>query len=198
MIGMINSIDPVTCIADYNDLCGENPLWDARGQRLFWTDMTGRRFYSYDWKTRKSSILKEDLEICGAAFNEPGGWVIVNSRGIWLWDGTGPPRLIAGEIDGQRCNMNDCIADPKGRLFAGSWFYDAAREDYPLGHLIRIDRDGSGRIVDEGIHLANGLGFSPDLGTLYFADSIARLIYAYDYNADTGNIRNRREFVRVP
>jgi hypothetical protein len=25
MIGMIDSIDPVTSIANYNDLCGENP-----------------------------------------------------------------------------------------------------------------------------------------------------------------------------
>ena len=198
MIGMINSIYPISSIADYNDLCGENPLWDPTGQRLFWTDMTGRRFYSYDWKTRQSAILKQDLEICGAAFNEPEGWVVVNSGGIWLWDGTGPLQLIASEIDGQRCNMNDCIADPQGRLFAGSWFYDPTREDYPLGHLVRIDRDGSGKIVDEGIHLANGLGFAPDLRTLYFADSVARLIYAYDYSAETGEIRNRREFVRVP
>lgn len=195
---MIDSITSVLSIANYNDLCGENPIWDTVGQRLFWTDMTGRRFYSYDWNTRQSSILKHELEICGAAFNEPQGWVAVNSGGIWLWDGGDKMELLASEIDGQRCNMNDCIADPRGRLFAGSWFYDPYREDYPLGHLIQIDLDGSGKIVDEGIHLANGLGFSPDLSTLYFADSIARLIFAYDYNAETGNIKNRREFVRVP
>jgi D-xylonolactonase len=198
MIGMMVSIAPVTSIADYNDLCGENPLWDAVGQRLFWTDMTGKRFYSYDWKTRTSSILKQELEICGAAFNEPHGWVVVNSGGIWLWDGAERMDLLANEVDGERCNMNDCIADPQGRLFAGSWFYDPNREDYPLGHLIRIDRDGSAKIVDEGIHLANGLGFSPDLRTLYFADSIARLIFAYDYSPETGEIGNRREFVQVP
>lgn len=197
MIGMMDSTDQVTSIADYNDLCGENPLWDSAGQRLYWTDMTGRRFYSYDWKTRLSAIVKQEFEICGAAFNETG-WVVVNSGGIWLWNGDGATQLIASEVDGQRCNMNDCIADPKGRVFAGSWFYDPNRDDYPLGHLIRIDQDGSAKIVDEGIHLANGLGFSPDRGTLYFADSIARLIFAYDYSAETGEIRNRREFVCVP
>jgi len=94
--------------------------------------------------------------------------------------------------------MNDCIADARGRLFAGSYFYDPANDKYPLGHLIRVDTDGSATVVDDGIHLANGLGFSPDLKTLYFADSAARVIFAYDYNVDSGGIRNRRDFVRVP
>ncbi|MGA7411009.1 MAG: SMP-30/gluconolactonase/LRE family protein [Bryobacteraceae bacterium] len=193
----------VLAIADYNDLCGENPLWDVKGQRLYWTDMTGRRFYSYDWGTRQSAIVSQDFEICGAAFNDTGSgdgtsWVVVNSSGIWLWNGLGTPQLVVSEVDGQRCNMNDCVADPRGRLFAGSWFYDPNRDDYALGHLIRVNQDGSAIIVDEGIHLSNGLGFAPDLRTLYFADSVERLIFAYDYDVRTGDIRNRREFVRVP
>ena len=165
--------------------------------------MTGQRFYSYDWKNRQSTILKEEFEVCGAAFNNPAreddfSWVIVNSSGLWLWNGSSKTQLIAGEIEGRRCNMNDCIADPAGGLFTGSWFYDPNRSDYPLGCLIRVDPNGSARIVDDGIHLSNGLGFSPDLRTLYFADSVARVIFAYDYDVQTGNIRNRREFVRVP
>lgn len=193
----------ISAIANYNDLCGENPLWDIKTQRLYWTDMTGRRFYAYDWKSGKSEILEEDFEVCGAAFNEPAsgdapGWVVVNSHGIWLWDGLERLSLLTAEVDGERCQMDDCIADPQGRLFAGSWFYDPADDNYPLGHLIRVDADGSTRIVDDGIHLANGLGFSPDLKTLYFADSAARVIRAYDYNVDSGGIRNRRDFVRVP
>jgi hypothetical protein len=58
--------------------------------------------------------------------------VVVNSQGIRQWDGEGEPRLSIVEADGTKCQMNDCIADPQGRLFAGSWFYDPAREDYPV------------------------------------------------------------------
>ena len=53
-------------------------------------------------------------------------------------------------------------------------------------------------ILDEGIHLSNGLGFSPDLKTLYFSDTIAHVIYAYDYDAKRGAVSNRRIFVDVP
>ena len=117
----------ISAIANYNDLCGENPIWDAKTQRLYWTDVTGHKFYVYDWKARASAIWKEDFEISGAAFNEPlggetPGWVLVNSRGIWLWDGAERLSLVAAEVAGERCKMNDCIADPVGRLFAGSYF----------------------------------------------------------------------------
>ena len=187
----------LSVIADYGDLCGEGPIWDVNSRRLYWTDITGQRFYSYDWATKQHRIVKEGFEVAGAAFNRAGGFVVANSSGIWLWDGAGEPRLVAEQADGCKCQMNDCIADPAGRLLAGSYFYDPSK-DYPLGNLIRVDTDGTAHVIDEGIHLANGLGFSVDVRTLYFTDSAARTIYAYDYDSSTGIVRNRRAFVKVP
>jgi D-xylonolactonase len=104
---------------------------------------------------------------------------------------------MAAEVQGIKCQMNDCIADPEGRLFSGSFYYDP-NGPYPLGFLFRVDTDRTVHIVDEGIHLANGLGFSPDEKTLYFADSVARTIYAYNYDRSAGTVNNRRIFVKVP
>ncbi len=183
-------------IADFQDLCGEAPLWDVRRSCLFWTDCVGLKFYRYDWTSKKSEIVKDGLEINGCALSVNGGVVITNNSGIWLWDG-GSVQLIADTVEGTVCRMNDCIADPNGRLLAGSWFYDPGKE-YPLGNLICVDTDHSARILDEGFHLSNGLGFSPHGKTLYFVDSAARLIFVYDYDAIHGAVKNRRIFVRVP
>lgn len=187
----------LSVVADYGDLCGEGPLWDVASQRLYWTDITSQTFYCYNWSSKQHAIVKEGLEINGAAFNKPSGFVIANSSGIWLWDGAGDPRLVADHADGSKCQMNDCIADPAGRFLAGSCFYDSSK-DYPLGKLIRVDRDGAAHVIDEGFHLANGLGFSVDAKTLYFTDSAARTIFAYDYDIASGSARNRRVFVKVP
>ena len=186
----------MTILADYGDLCGEGPLWDRRTGILYWTDITGKRFYRLNWATSKHEMIKSGFEVAGFAFQESGGFVVVNAQGIWKWDGQNEPGLAITDVEGTRCQMNDCIADPQGRLFAGSWFYDPSLPDYPLGYLIRVDSDGSASVVDEGIHLANGLAFAPDAGTLYFSDSVARVIYAYDYRQDDGRVSNRRVFKR--
>jgi sugar lactone lactonase YvrE len=183
-------------IANYQDICGEGPLWDDTSNSLYWTDIGGQRFYLYDSAQKRATVLHTGLEVCGFAFNEPGGFVIVNSGGIWTWDGVGKPFLLASEVSGYPCKMNDCVADPRGRLLAGSCFYQDTGE-YSLGHLMRVDQDGSLHILDEGIRLANGLGFSPDEHTLYFSDSAERIIYAYDYDAEHGTVQRRRPFVRV-
>src|SRR5437763_12263609 len=93
--------------------------------------------------------------------------------------------------------MNACVADPEGRVYSGSYHYNPSGVAAP-SYLFRIDRDGSVHVVDEGIQFSNGLAFSRDCSTLYFSDSVARCIYAYNWNRETGNLANRRVFVRVP
>jgi D-xylonolactonase len=58
--------------------------------------------------------------------------------------------------------------------------------------------DGSVRVADEGIKFSNGLAFSPDCTTLYFSDTVARCIYAYEWHRGSGKLTNRRVFVRIP
>jgi D-xylonolactonase len=183
-------------IADYQDLCGECPIWDPATATLYWTDCVSQRFYRYRPETGTHEIVKRGLEINGFRLNEGGAFVVTNNSGIWLWDGGDSVRLIADRVGSDKCQMNDCIADPEGRLLAGSWFYDS-NGAYPLGKLMRIGTEGRVTVLDEGIHLANGLAFSLDYQTLYFTDSAARRIYAYDYDAQTGETRNRRVLVQL-
>ena len=66
---------------------------------------------------------------------------------------------------------------------------------YILG---RFDTDGLVHVADEGIQFSNGLASSPDCSTLYFSDSVARCIYAYQWRRETGKLSNRRVFIRLP
>lgn len=191
-------MQPVEAIADYGDLCGECPTWSSRDQVLYWSDISGRKLYRCTWPARTHAVHHEGLEVSGIALHASGGLVIVNSEGVWLRNADGKPHLVVDVVDGRRCALNDCIADPEGRLFTGSCFFDPNRDDYDLGFLMRVDNDGAAQIVDDGIHLANGLGFSPDGSTLYFTDSAARILYAYDYRRVDGAIRNRRVFAKIP
>jgi sugar lactone lactonase YvrE len=188
---------PIEVVADYGDLCGEGPLWDDRNQILYWTDIDGKKFYRFLWKENRHELVHDGFQINGACMQEHGGFVVTNSSGAWLWSPQSQPTLLASEADGKECLLNDCIADPEGRVYSGSYHHNP-NGIAPPSFLFRIDTDGSVHVADEGIQFANGLAFSPDCSTLYFSDSVARCVYAYEWHRGTGNLRNRRIFVRLP
>jgi len=113
----------VATIADDGNLCGECPLWDSGVQSLYWTDAVGRKLFRYDWQTQSKHVLLEDFEVNSCALDESGSLALANHGGVWLWNGMAPPIPIAREVDGRRMHLNDCIADPSGRLLPGSNFY---------------------------------------------------------------------------
>ena len=187
--------ETIEVVADYQDQCGECPVWDPERNVLYWTDCTGLRFYAYEGGRHR--IVRSGFQVNGFRLHRQGGFVVANNEGLWYWDGASEPALILAQAEGEPCQLNDCIADSQGRLYSGSCFYDPYVE-YPLGKLIRFDLDGTARILDDGFQLANGLGLSPDDRTLYFTDTAARTIYAYDYDPATGDVTKRRVFVKVP
>jgi D-xylono/L-arabinono-1,4-lactonase len=187
----------IQVVADYGDLCGEGPLWDDREQILYWTDIDGKKSYRYLWNECRHEFVQKGFQVNGWTMQESDGFVVTNSSGIWLWNPPAEPILLASELDGKDCVMNDCIADPEGRVYSGSYHYNPTGVAAP-SYLFRIDTDGSVHVADEGIQFSNGLAFSADCNTLYFSDSVARCIYSYNWERETGNLSNRRVFVRVP
>jgi sugar lactone lactonase YvrE len=186
----------IEIIADDGNLCGEGPLWDECEEALYWTDITGRKLFRYMWREQRRERVSDGFQVSGFSRQEDGGFVVTNNDGIWLWRPDEKSMLLAKEADGQECVMNDCSADPEGRVFSGSWHLDAEGQSAP-SFLFRVDLDGTVHVVDEGIFFSNGLAFSPDCSTMYFADTVARAIYAYDWRRSDGALRNRRIFARI-
>ncbi len=187
----------VAVAAEFGELCGECPVWDAERSALEWIDCVGGSLYQLQWPSRKASLVRSGLSINGFRRNRTGGYVITNSKGVWLWDGADQYSPVVSEVAGLRCQANDCIADAAGRFLTATYYYDPGN-DYRLGSLISVERDGVVRVLDEGFHLANGLGFSPGMDRLYFADTAARIIFSYEYDLQTGSVRNKKVLVPVP
>jgi sugar lactone lactonase YvrE len=62
------------------------------------------------------------------------------------------------------------------------------------GSLFRVGPDCSSSVVLGGIVVPNGIAFSPDDQTFYFADTRRYAIWAYDFDLESGEIWNRRVF----
>jgi sugar lactone lactonase YvrE len=66
----------------------------------------------------------------------------------------------------------------------------------PSGSLYCFDAPNTARAVDGGFQVSNGIGWSPDDTTMYFADSGLGTVFAYDFNLYAGTVSNRRSFVQ--
>jgi D-xylonolactonase len=89
--------------------------------------------------------------------------------------------------------FNDVIADPEGRVYAGT----IGRTD-ESGGLYRIELDGSVSCLWKGTGCANGMAFSGDLRRFYWTCSTSRKLYVYDYERRTGALENRRLLYSAP
>ena len=111
---------------------------------------------------------------------------------IQAWD-NGTLHKVHDEIPEEReSRFNDVIADPAGRVFCGTM-----PAGDRLGHLYRLDNDGSYHHILAGIGCSNGMGFTPDRKQMYYTDSMKHEIYLFDYDIKTGNITNQRLFVKT-
>ena len=92
--------------------------------------------------------------------------------------------------------MNDGRTDPAGRLWIGSMDERADDDrDFPRGHLFRVERDGSAAAVMAGVGTSNGLAFAPDGSVMYWTDTSQQVVWAFDYDVDTGSAHNQRPLI---
>ena len=158
---------------------GEGARWDADRGELLWVDILGRtvRRSVEDGAGLRTVAAYDVGEHVGAAAPLAGGdgWLLAAARGFrhLAADGT-VTALLDTEAEGVR--MNDAGCDPEGRFWAGSMAYDQRPGG---GRLLRCDPDGTVAVVLPAASIANGLGWSPDGGTLYHADSGTRVVTAY-------------------
>jgi sugar lactone lactonase YvrE len=195
---------PPVCVAPTGDVCGEGAVWHAAHKALYWTDINRfliHRFTPEDQNVR-SWFFSEPVTALTLTDREDVLTAVLGSR-VQLWEPASNARRDLGFcLEGwPRVRLNDARADPRGSLWVGSMRNNinsdgSAREvGGNEGMLFRIDPDGTVTRWRENIGILNTLGWSPDQKHFYCGDSLANVIWRYDYDADTGTIANDRAFL---
>ena len=192
------AMEKIEVISDEALECGEGPMWDVANQRLYWTDAHGQAIWQYERATETARQISNQRQAGSIVLHVDGGLLLATADGFIHWKSDEDMRVVADSCDGKPVTqINDIVADSRGRVFGGQEVYQEDKP-YERGYLYRVDIDGTITIVDEGMGIANGMGFSPDESTFYMPDSLDRVIYAYDYSPASGEISNRRDFVKIP
>lgn len=187
----------VRCVFDCKCALGEGPVWDVAEQALYFVDILGKVLNRFDPSNgaRESWSMPEHISCFG--LRQGGGAIVALRTGVHFFDfASGALEAVADpEANDARTRFSDGKVDRRGRFWAGTMPYE---QFDPICNLYRFATDGSWEKVQDGLVIANGIGWSPDERTMYHTDTLARHIYAYDFDAATGAVANRRVLVEVP
>jgi xylono-1,5-lactonase len=185
---------PVRCVDPAAALLGEGPVWVAREQALYWTDIIGCRIHRFEPASGARASWPTPFRVTSLAPRSRGGFVAGSEHGFALIDAAlGQFDIVADpEPDLPENRFNDGKTDQAGRFWAGT-MDDAERQR--SGALYRLDPDLRWSCHDRGYVVANGPAFTPDGQTMYHTDSATRTVFRFRID-EQGRLHDKAVFVR--
>lgn len=179
-------------VSDFSLAWGESVRWDDRRRRLYFVDCAAHTLLWLDHAEPPVQMLPMPSLPTGVVLADDGRLVIALDGGLHVVDAdTGQIELLAPYPEGFGQRANDAAADLDGNLVTGTlnlepgpgsyWWYSSAE---------------GWRQLDDGIGNANGpvVVELDGSSTLVFADTLASVLYAYDYDGPRGRVGRRRVF----
>jgi len=177
---------------------GEGLFWDVDEKCVRFLDINGKKLFAYspDTESLESWDTPERPGTWAKCTDNPDMYVVAFETGFYMYyPHTKEMRKIGGEIDNSNGGrLNDGRCDYQGRLVCGGYNDGDVKSSYVYqvvaSKVNRMSITPSGKVC-----VANGTSFAPDGRTMYFCDTPDKIIWAYDYDPDSGKATNRRDFV---
>lgn len=183
---------------------GESPFWHPDEQTLYWLDIPGRKILRANvfMGTVESWPMPSEPGCMAPAAR--GGLVIALRDGIYRATDWGGPLALVQKFDHDTSTtrFNDGKADTLGRFWAGTIFEPRTSAE---AALFSIDCRG---VIGNQAPLvsrqagdattANGIAWSPDAKTVYWADTPRHVIRAWNWDANTNAMSAERVFKQFP
>ena len=173
-------------------LLGESPFWHPDEAALYWVDIPGQHLHR--WHPGEARHTAWNLGVDpGCCVPLPGGDLLLALRdGLFRFSpATGErTRLAPPPYEPAHERFNDGKADPQGRLWVGT-IYELRKP--ALAALYRWAGGRMVRMVGDAV-VSNGLAFSPDGRTMYWADTPSHRVMAYDFDPLDGSLSRERVF----
>jgi len=178
------------------DAAGEGPFWDAQTGLLYWVDILANRIHMMDPVTKKDNIFQLDEPVSVVIPRKNGGVIAAVRNKLCFIDIARSETKVLHELDfPAHVRFNDGKCDAAGRLWVGSMDMN---EKEPLGCLYCLDVDLSLREVLRDITISNGLAWSLDNRKMYYIDTPTKLVKAFYYDLEAGQIRDETIAIHFP
>ncbi|HEX8835119.1 MAG TPA: SMP-30/gluconolactonase/LRE family protein [Abditibacteriaceae bacterium] len=182
----------ITPLVNEHCATGENPFWNPNDGKLYWTDIPNGKIFRYDAATGTHELIYQGEQVGGFTLQADGNWLLFRVRDIATLSSDGEVSTLIPFQDEGMARFNDVIADPEGRVYAGT-----IGRTNESGGLYRVERDGSIHKLFEGTGCANGMAFTPDLQFFYWTCSTTKRIFRFRYNSENGELTDRTLFYQA-
>lgn len=191
---------------------GEGPFWEEDRNSIRFLDVEKQAVMRVDLAKGPSSfktIKNYDISIGCTADIEGNDreFIFAGKYGFGIANKeTGEYRWLkkvwsSSEISANKHEIfrgNDGAVDSQGRFWAGFMFDPLVSDMRSDGAVFRLNPDLSLDRPMDDICIPNGTMWNKQDDILYFADSPSKTIYQFDYDAKTGEIKNRRPYFVMP
>lgn len=185
-----------TCVQSANATVGEIPAWDPRRKALWWGDVRQGRVFLYSPERGQIGQWWLPSQIFALSLTTRGRLLVALQDGLYFLEPeTGEfvrHGLLVHGPDTTR--FNDGKVDASGRLWVGTRDLDRAG---PTGVLYVVHPDGSFEPKLHGIRGSNGLGWTADGRTMFHTDSTRKVIWSFEFDAETSTIAGQKVFAQV-
>lgn len=194
--------DPIELVGDAHAQIAESPTWSAAEQALYWMDVKAPALYRFDPVSGMNREWKLPDEIgCFALYaNEAAALVALRCGLFRLELGSGAlTRLTEPPFDPAIYRFNEGGCDPRGRFWLGVMYEPKDAKGTPVPSPLLRYTQAEGLVPQaDAAATPNGLAWSPDGRTMYFAHTKQHAIFRFDFDLETGRIANQRLFATVP
>ena len=175
-------------------LLGDSPFWHPDERALWWCAIPGRGLPRSHSATDGHRAWHFDTDVACAAPLTGGDLLLGMRDGLWRFNPrTGQRHALAPPpYDPAQERFNDGKADPQGRFWVGTIYEPRTPARAGLYRLA----DGRLERRAEGVTVSNGLAFSPDGRTLYWSDTKAHTVFAFDFDGAEGALSRQRAWAR--
>lgn len=180
---------------------GESPFWHPMEQTLYWVDIPGKKVLRANVTMGTVETWDMPSEPGCIAPAATGGLVIALRHGVFrarAWGGA-LDLITTLPYDPATVRANDGKCDALGRFWVGTIDEPKASR---AGALFSIDCRG-GRAPQLERHAGNaltgnGLAWSPDNRTAYWADTPEHVVHAWDFDLQANRLSAHRVFQQFP
>lgn len=180
-------------VLDARNTLGEGVTWCTRSQSLYWTDIHASMLWRYrpaDGNTRRWPMPER---LASFALCENDGWLLLGlASGLAFFHEDSGEMIRVTDVErGLPTRLNDGACDRQGRFVFGTLHEPVGGEARrAAGSFYRLHTNLVLEPLPLGsVAISNSIAFSPDGGTMYYCDSMTRIVHRCHYGDSVTDAR---------